>query len=339
MMKQGEVTVAIIHPSVDEGGRWIDDFVDPAAPYRFVKFGPNRAPLNWHKRGKTTTRAEWRNHFAQAYRAMKTRPDLVVASFPPLTFACCVLKTLMFSKTRIIGWSFNFGGASKSKLAAVYGRVFRRAAALVVHSTAEIAFYARAFGLAPDRLRFIPYQQGELTAAEPDECFDLVAMGSAGRDYAALCDAVRGTGLRVLVIAKPSALNGIDIPDEVECRADLTLPECHSLSLSAPLAVLPVSETSSAAGQVTVLIAMAQGRAIIATRCPGTEDYLTDGVDSVLVPPHDSGALRDAILALHSDPDRASRLGQAAQATWQQKYSDPAAGQNLRALLDEVTGK
>ncbi|MDO5704561.1 MAG: glycosyltransferase [Paracoccus sp. (in: a-proteobacteria)] len=330
--------MAIIHPTTPSGGIWIDDFVDPASPYRFQKFGPQGNGANWHNRGRTTTRSEWRRHFAQAWRALRSRPDVVVANFPPLIFASCVLKTLMRSRARIVGWSFNFGGGSKSRMAAVYGRAFRRASVLVTHSRAEIATYARAFDLPAGKFCFVPFQQGDLQEQPAAERFDLVAMGSAGRDYATLFEALRGTGLRALVIAKPEAVAGLDIPENAEVRSGLTLTECRSLSLAAPISVVPVAEQDNAAGQVTFLIAMAQGRAIVATRCTGTNDYLTDGVDSLLVEPQDPAALRAALLRLAEDEDLRRSLSGGAQENWRRNFSDQAAGRNLRDLLDRVTG-
>ena len=336
MVAGGEVSVAIIHPAIDANGGWIDDFVDPAAPYRFFKIGRGGRSVDWHRRGRTTTSDEWRLHFGQAYRAMRTRPDVLIANFPPLTFAACVWKTLMFSPTRIIGWSFNFGGGSKSRLAPVFGRAFRRAHALITHSREEIPEYARAFGLDAAKFRFIPFQQGDIDTPPAAERFDVVAMGSAGRDYATLCEALRDTPLSALIIAKPEALAGVDVPPNVQVRAGLTMEECRALSAAAPIAAVAIAETTNAAGQATLLTAMAQGRAIVATRCPGTADYLTDGEDALLVEPGDAAGLRDALLRLAGDEDLRNRQSVAAQQRWRRDYSDQAAGRNLRDLLDQV---
>lgn len=332
-----EVSVVVVHPSIPADGRWIDDFVDPAAPYRFVKVGAEEA-VSWHRRGKTTNLAEWRRHFRQARRAMNQRSDVVIANFPPLTLACCFWKAAMFSSTRVIGWSFNFGGGSKWRAVRLAGKFFNRAALLITHSRGEIDGYAAAFGLPQSRLTFVPFQRGIIDVEPSTEHFDVIAMGSAGRDYFCFCAAIDGTGLKVLLIAKPDALDGITIPKNVEVRSGLSMAECLSLAASAKVNVVPIAEMENAACQVTFLAAMAMGKAIVATECTGTRDYLTDGQDAILVAPRDAAGLRQAILSLMQDQDLRDKLGQTAYHRWKENFSDEAAGISLRAILDRVTG-
>ncbi|MDB6180001.1 glycosyltransferase family 4 protein [Paracoccus fistulariae] len=332
-----EVSVVVVHPSIPADGRWIDDFVDPAAPYRFVKVGAEEA-VSWHRRGKTTNLAEWRRHFRQARRAMNQRSDVVIANFPPLTLACCFWKAAMFSSTRVIGWSFNFGGGSKGRAARVAGKLFKRASLLITHSRGEIPVYAKAFDLPESRLTFVPCQRGTINVEPSAERFDVIAMGSAGRDYRSFCAAVEGTGLKTLLIAKPDVIQGIDIPANVEVRNGLSMAECLSLSSAARVNVVPIAETQNAAGQVTFLTAMAMGKAIVATDCTGTRDYLTDGQDALLVAPKDVAGLRNAILSLMEDQELCDKLARAGYRRWQENFSDEAAGKALREVLDRVTG-
>lgn len=62
-----------------------------------------------------------------------------------------------------------------------------------------------------------------------------------------------------------------------------------------------------------LLEAMALGLPIISTRSGGIGHVIRDGENGVLVPPDDPGALAAAITCLVDDPDRARRLGAAAQ--------------------------
>lgn len=70
-----------------------------------------------------------------------------------------------------------------------------------------------------------------------------------------------------------------------------------------------------------VLEAMAAGLPVVATRVGGIPELVTDGEDGVLVPAADENALAAAILALMREPDRALRLGSAARATIEARYS------------------
>jgi glycosyltransferase involved in cell wall biosynthesis len=73
-----------------------------------------------------------------------------------------------------------------------------------------------------------------------------------------------------------------------------------------------VALTSHNEGSPLSLIeAMAAGRAVVATRVGGVPDLVEDGVSGVLVPPADPAALSGAITALLSDAGRREALGQA----------------------------
>jgi glycosyltransferase involved in cell wall biosynthesis len=71
------------------------------------------------------------------------------------------------------------------------------------------------------------------------------------------------------------------------------------------LFVLPSHEEAS---PMALLEAMAAGRAVIATAVGGTPELVTHGVDGWLVPPDDSQALTQAMLALLEDPSRRATL-------------------------------
>lgn len=77
--------------------------------------------------------------------------------------------------------------------------------------------------------------------------------------------------------------------------------------------------------------AMGRGRPVVATAVGGHNDAITDGVDGVLVPPHDPAALRSAIERLVADPAERARLGAAARETAARQFSARAAAD---ALLD-----
>jgi glycosyltransferase involved in cell wall biosynthesis len=63
----------------------------------------------------------------------------------------------------------------------------------------------------------------------------------------------------------------------------------------------------------SLIEAMAQGVAPVVTDCGGSPELVTEGVNGLVVPVNDSGALAAAIARLHDDPDLRGRLGAAAR--------------------------
>ncbi|WP_081929162.1 glycosyltransferase family 4 protein [Microvirga sp. BSC39] len=61
----------------------------------------------------------------------------------------------------------------------------------------------------------------------------------------------------------------------------------------------------------TLLEAASCGRAIVTTDVPGCRTLVRHGVEGLLVPPGDAGALSEALLTLSGQPDRVVRMGEA----------------------------
>jgi glycosyltransferase involved in cell wall biosynthesis len=73
---------------------------------------------------------------------------------------------------------------------------------------------------------------------------------------------------------------------------------------------------------LTLLESMSVGTPVICTKVGGMPEYVVDGKVGFVIPPNDPRELREKILALLSDPIRASAMGRAGRAhveglTWQ----------------------
>jgi glycosyltransferase involved in cell wall biosynthesis len=193
-------------------------------------------------------------------------------------------------------------------------RGLRRADTVVLYSRRALDA-AAALGLERARLRHIPL--GTVPRRDrvgvPGSYF--LAAGRDHRDWETLAEAVAPLRLDVRV-AGPRAL-------ENPGRLRLVFPGSHRAFLDllegATALIVPLQGSDRQAGQLAVLDALSLGRAVIATRGLGTEDYVT-GETGVLVPPRDPAALRRAILAL-SEPGVAQRMGAAALAAARTTFS------------------
>ncbi|WP_426958442.1 glycosyltransferase [Muricoccus radiodurans] len=319
---------------------WLTRFI-PTTRHRFIDVHA----LYDHDRSRpSTSPREWLDYLRHAHRGLRvarlTRDPHVglITVFPQLTLAAGLLKRALGHRLPILAWSFNLGRdftGWRARLArAGLGAVDR----IVVHSRREIESYAARFGLPGDRFVFVPFSVDVLNPehAEEAERPFLLSMGSANRDYACLFEAVRSLDIPVVVVAGAHAVAGLDIPPNVELRAGLSLAACHVLAQRARLNVVPILNSFSASGQVTVIEAMMFGRCVVATNSIGTEDYVTDGENGVLVPPSDPAALRGAILELWNDASARARLGAAARRHALDHLTHEAAARRLEQLCDAL---
>ena len=334
--------VALLHGSSDPDARWLEPFVPGEARARYAfDIVPRDDELpSWHERGGTATLGEWRSAFAYARKGLRTRPDVLVTTFPQAALAACALKRATRSPTRIVGWTFNLGATDNAAKGRAAGAMLRAADALIVHSREEVARYGAWMRLPEGILRFEPLQRGRVRLeAREDEPRYALAMGTAKRDYVTLFEAVAGWPGRLVVVAGASALDGLTPPPNTQVRSGLSQAECLELNARAAVSVVPIANQETASGQVTFLQSMALGVPVIATDCPGTRDYLTHEADALVVPPRDPSALRTALDRLWSDDALHARLGAAGRARWEAECSDEAAGRALVAVLDDVTGR
>lgn len=88
-----------------------------------------------------------------------------------------------------------------------------------------------------------------------------------------------------------------------------------------------------------VLEAMASGLPVLATEVGGNPELLDAGRTGELVPSRDPEAMANAIVALAADPTRAERLGRAARAEVEQRFSLRGMVQRYQGLYDRLLGR
>ncbi len=84
-----------------------------------------------------------------------------------------------------------------------------------------------------------------------------------------------------------------------------------------------------------VLQAQAMSCAVVATTIGGIPEVVEEGVTGLLVAPRDPAALAEKIGALLDDPALDARLGQAARASVEKRYSLDAMGEKVLALYEK----
>ncbi|HMQ53877.1 MAG TPA: glycosyltransferase family 4 protein [Anaerolineae bacterium] len=177
-------------------------------------------------------------------------------------------------------------------------------------------------GAPAERVHVIPYSVDQRFFS-PDPKGEsrpglIVSVGEVrSRNYGALNQAVDGLPVDLVVAAsgrwdarEKDSRFGQRLAGNVKLTRHLGPHELRKLYARAQFSVVPVYDTVYSAGATTVLESMAMGRAVIAWRSQGLQDYVIDGETGLLVEPDNPGALREAIRYLAAHPAEARRLGE-----------------------------
>jgi hypothetical protein len=184
-----------------------------------------------------------------------------------------------------------------------------------VLSSAELELFPRTWGVEPARVAFTPYcytlTETQL-GAERRTDGGVFAGGDSLRDYGPLVEAANGLDVTV-TIATRGLLKSLRARLPANVQAGTVSPERFAgLLRRAAVVVVPLrAATERSAGQQTYLNAMALGKIVVATDSPGVRDYVEDGRTGFVVPPGDSGALRDRLRRV-LDPANADELREVA---------------------------
>lgn len=341
---------AIIAPFfVDQGPAqvqpliWIDDF-DHSGGHTYIKLPVVRAGQsgNWHDRKRRATPlAGWLEYWRQSNSGLQADCAGLITVFPQLAMMAAIRKacSLTRRKTRLLAWCFNVGEKPRWPNALIARIFLRHVDQFVVHSRGEIDTLHRWFGIPREKITFVPLQRAPIAVTASEETGDpfIVAMGSANRDYATLIEAMRGLPQRLVLIASPRSLAGLDIPANVEVVNGLTSQECRVLAQRARINIVPLADVATASGQVTIVEALRMGRPLIATRGVGSVDYIDDGLNALLVDAGDIASLRQAITRLWDEPMLREMLSRNALAYAEANLSDEMAARELVFILDHLS--
>lgn len=303
---------------------------------------PRSEPLaNWHNQASSVTGyRQWLKYLEQAREAVNTSRGGVITVFPQLASAVGLHQKIARKNMPTVAWLFNVGICYPGPRRWLARASLTDIDCFVVHTRRECSLYSEWLGLPKERFEFVPYQSPEIPITYEENTTDpfIVSIGSAHRDFPTLFKAVEKLNLPTILASGPRALAGLTLPPQVKAPLGIGKKECLQLAQEARINVIPLlpNERVTAAGQVTIVEAMRMGRALIATRCNGAEDYIVDGETGLLVEPYSVEEMTEAIEKLWNDAELRNRLGKAAQKFATENFSDEASGRALGKILDRL---
>jgi glycosyltransferase involved in cell wall biosynthesis len=140
----------------------------------------------------------------------------------------------------------------------------------------------------------------------------ILAVGQEQRDYKTLLQALAGTGIKLVIVpSSPWSTSKIHTDEigETTILGYVSYRELRTLYARARLVVVPLFDVDYAAGNTTLLEAMAMAKPVIVTRISGITDYVVPNETGVYVSPGDAIELRNTILSIWDCPAEHKRLG------------------------------
>jgi len=307
------------------GGRWL------------------KALDNWLSRGGERTgfnlKQAWR------LRRLCRRVDLVFATADSSALPVLLLQALGVVRTPVVYASIGLAETFGRPAGLVYGlyrRLLRRAARVLVYALPEATALTRLFALPPGQVRFVPFGvDAEFFDVPTSTMGAPLAFGlDQHRDWPTLFSAAAGLPGSIDVIANPDRLRGLAVPRNVNLVPPASVAEIRERLRAARFVVLPVRENNYSGGTISLLQAMACGKAVIVSQTRAIEaGYgLVDGKNCLLVPPGDVPALAAAMNALHRDFDLVARLGVAAAAHVRAAHPIERLADGIEAAWREACG-
>ncbi len=212
---------------------------------------------------------------------------------------------------------------------------------VICYSRKEAGYYNQLFGCKAPKFYFVPFginfaRTQEMISERIESQSYIFSAGTSNRDYRTLFEAVAGLDTRVVVVTKKFNVRGLTVPQNVEIKFDIYGHEFYELMRKCRFVVVTLQDERISSGQLVLLESMALGKAVIATKTWGTEDYLIDNVNALLVPLRDSQTLRRRIQELLTDVEKCRVLGQNARQTVQNKFTIQHLAKNVSDLIQDL---
>ena len=221
----------------------------------------------------------------------------------------------------------------------VYFRlVFQTVDKVICHSSLEQIRYSNLFKKSHAIFIFIPYglhingrnNRDDFVNSKSISHPYILTAGRSGRDYATLLTAIEPLEIQLHVVCD----NEKTLANLHHSQRVTVLKSCYDTEYvnelrNALFVVIPLGVNDISAGQMVLIQAMAFAKPTIVTRTATIEEYVSDGVQSLLVAQGDVIGLRKSIKTLLSDKKLADHLSTNALTSFENRFCMQAYVQNL----------
>jgi len=189
----------------------------------------------------------------------------------------------------------------------------------IVYSTMERRLYHEHFKIPLERLEFMHFGVDPPKVDSADKPIvdgDYVcALGSQSRDYRTFLESVkRLPEIKVVIVAKPENLVGLDVPSNVTVMTDIPYGQAMNILAFSRFMALPLDGADVPCGHITLVNAMHLGKAFAITRSSGVVDYVREGENALTFAAKSADEMTGVLRRMWYDPELCARLGEAGRA-------------------------
>jgi len=167
----------------------------------------------------------------------------------------------------------------------------------------------------------------------------IIAFGrDQDRDYNTFITAIKGKNVKGIIVASRENLKGIAIPSNVKVYHDLPAAELKKKILLSDIVVIPIKKVKKAAGQLSLLDALACEKPVIISKIYSiTESFgLKDYFHNLYYFPEKPESLWEKLEFLINNPNEARKIAANGQKL-AKRYSTEAFANNLLEIINRVS--
>jgi len=327
----------------------------PGQPYWFFKYWPepvevdvidySRLPILHH-----LERLRLKFYIWQILKALPkiSKYDLILSHGAQSGVLLAFLRTILKSKMppHIIIDVGCFNGARNNALELAPLRIAAKSiTGVITHTSKQSIYYQNCLPALKEKHRFVPFGTDPEFFKPldlPEEDY-ILCVGYIKRDWETLLAAFSGlqsnTSLKLVGAAGRLKLPaGVAASKKIECLPYVPIGELQKIMAQAKLVVLPLPYQLYSFGQMSLLQAMAMGKAVIVSNVPGIADYVQDGQNAVLVRPYDYVELKERIEFLLSHPEERNQIGTNARKSIEEKFNEQQMAAGIHRSCYELIG-
>ncbi len=274
------------------------------------------------------------------------RYDVVFSS---TGYGSLVLKSLLrIKRFKWVILDFNILGTigeAKTLKQKIFKWAVARADGIVTISEVEKRALEAAFPSLRGKVEFV-HEATDMELFVPDARNEeddnmILSVGTFGRDFDSLVEAVKGTNIKTIIATNPRRVEHLQpLPGNVTARF-YTPAEMLALYKRAAMVIitLDAKDVNDSVGTLSIGEAMAMRKAIVVTETESMRSYVRDGENAVFVPKKDPAALKSAITDLLAHKEKRMRLGLEAERFARECLTLDNFAKKVYSFFARLTGK